>query len=275
MLPASAEISCTTDSCNGTYSNGFCSADGTHYQPALYNEEENRYEIGNAGQLYWFAQEVASGNAACASATVVLTADITVNQGQITQKTDGLRQWNPIGPTSDAPFKGVFDGQGHTVSGLYHYSGNTFYNVGLVGYASKATVRNVNVVNFYFEADGSRMGGIVGALYGSTVENCYAEGTIYGWDAFATVGGIVGGGGAHSSYVLNCLANTKLAVSGEDYDYSIQILTGPKNWIGGIVGGGGGIMNNMRPVRTMSYERHNRISKGHKVTVRYAVSLTV
>ena len=38
---------------------------------------------------------------------------------------------------------------------------------------------------------------------------------------------------------------------------------------------GGQMVNNMRPVRTMSYERHNRISKGHKVTVRYAVSLTV
>ena len=38
---------------------------------------------------------------------------------------------------------------------------------------------------------------------------------------------------------------------------------------------GGQMVNNMNPVRTMRYERHNRISKGHKVTVWYAVSLTV
>ncbi len=33
--------------------------------------------------------------------------------------------------------------------------------------------------------------------------------------------------------------------------------------------------NNMNPVRTMRFERHNRISQGHKITVRYAFSLTV
>ncbi len=38
---------------------------------------------------------------------------------------------------------------------------------------------------------------------------------------------------------------------------------------------GGQMVNNMNPVRTMSFERHNRISQGHKITVRYAFSLTV
>ncbi len=35
------------------------------------------------------------------------------------------------------------------------------------------------------------------------------------------------------------------------------------------------ILNNMNPVRTMRFERHNRISQGHKITVKYAFSLTV
>ena len=38
---------------------------------------------------------------------------------------------------------------------------------------------------------------------------------------------------------------------------------------------GGQMVNNMNPVRTMRFERHNRISQGHKITVKYAVSLTV
>ena len=38
---------------------------------------------------------------------------------------------------------------------------------------------------------------------------------------------------------------------------------------------GGQMVNNMNPVRTMRFERHNRISKGHKITVKYAFSLTV
>ena len=38
---------------------------------------------------------------------------------------------------------------------------------------------------------------------------------------------------------------------------------------------GGQMVNNMNPLRTMRFERHNRISQGHKITVKYAFSLTV
>ncbi len=38
---------------------------------------------------------------------------------------------------------------------------------------------------------------------------------------------------------------------------------------------GGQMVNNMKPVRTMRFERHNRISQGHKITVKYSFSLTV
>ena len=38
---------------------------------------------------------------------------------------------------------------------------------------------------------------------------------------------------------------------------------------------GGQMVNNMNPVRTMRFERHNRISQGHKITVKYTFSLTV
>ena len=38
---------------------------------------------------------------------------------------------------------------------------------------------------------------------------------------------------------------------------------------------GGQMVNNMTPVRTMRFERHIRISQGHKITVKYAFSLTV
>lgn len=38
---------------------------------------------------------------------------------------------------------------------------------------------------------------------------------------------------------------------------------------------GGQMVNIMNPVRTMKFERHNRISKGHMITVRYTYSLTI
>ena len=38
---------------------------------------------------------------------------------------------------------------------------------------------------------------------------------------------------------------------------------------------GGQMVKKMNPLRTMRFERHNRISQGHKITVKYAFSLTV
>ena len=38
---------------------------------------------------------------------------------------------------------------------------------------------------------------------------------------------------------------------------------------------GGQMVNIMNPVRTMKFDRHNRISQGHKITVRYSFFLTV
>ena len=38
---------------------------------------------------------------------------------------------------------------------------------------------------------------------------------------------------------------------------------------------GGQMVKKMNPVRTMRFERHNRISQGHKITIKYSFSLTV
>ena len=38
---------------------------------------------------------------------------------------------------------------------------------------------------------------------------------------------------------------------------------------------GGQMVNNMNPVRAMRFDRLSRISQGHKITVKYAFSLTV
>ena len=38
---------------------------------------------------------------------------------------------------------------------------------------------------------------------------------------------------------------------------------------------GGQMVNDICPVRTMKFERHNCMSQGHKITVRYAFSLIV
>lgn len=53
--------------------------------------------------------------------------------------------WQPVGNSSSAAFKGILDGNGKTISGLWINRSNTSY-VGLFGYTSGATIKNLNVV---------------------------------------------------------------------------------------------------------------------------------
>ena len=100
-----------------TYENGFCKACDA-YEPAVLNSN-NAYEIGNAGQLYWFADKVNKESYKYVNVNVVLTADIVVNKnvlndGELTKDVDGLRNWTPI-----QQYDGTFDGARHTISGIY------------------------------------------------------------------------------------------------------------------------------------------------------------
>lgn len=73
------------------------------------------YQIGTASELIWFADAVNSGSQ---SIKGKLTADIQLNASGSTQN-----EWTPIGSQS-SPFTGSFDGDGHTVSGVYVNSGS-------------------------------------------------------------------------------------------------------------------------------------------------------
>lgn len=64
---------------------------------------------------------------------------------------------------------------------------------------------------------------------------------------------------------------SSIKVNGEVFHYWMKQYDKGSEW--GI--DGGRISNNMNPVRTMKFDRHNRISQGHKITVRYSFFLTV
>ena len=201
--------------------NGICC--GT-YQPAILNGDTESayygyYEIGNAGQLMWFANLVNGGTS---NANAVLTKNITVNQNLLTSLTydaagavtngDSFRVWTPIG-TSENYYTGTFDGNNMTVSGLYFNNSDTDY-VGLFGYVgSGGKVQSIGVIDSYLSG-GDDVGGVVGGNHGM-VQNCYNSGTVTGG---TPVGGVVG---MNYSTVENCY-NTG-AVSG-------------RNSVGGVVG---------------------------------------
>ena len=187
---------CGYECTSHTYTNGFCTT-CDDYEPAEL-VDDGYYEIGNAGQLYWFAKQVNSGNKAINGR---LTNNIVINENVL--KADGTlnngsyRAWNFIG-SSSSPYGGTFDGQNHTVSGLY-----TISNVsgkGLFGTISASgTVQNVGVIDSYIYGLGN-VGGVAAENAG-TIINCYFMGRFNGGNF---TGGVVG---ENSGTVTNCYSS--------------------------------------------------------------------
>ena len=246
------------------YANGFCTLCGV-FEPATLNED-GVYEIGNAGQLYWFADQVNYDNANFGSANAVLTADIVVNENVYNE--DGTfntnaREWTPIGDSSYR-YSGIFDGQNHSVSGLYILGFSIDY-VGLFGYADNATVKNTGVIDSLIMGNGC-VGGVCGQALASKVINCYNSGAIYGAQY---IGGVVGD--IDDSTITNCYNTGTVSgvsevggVSGNAYAskvincYNTGEVKGGLNVVGGVVGynDGGGTITNCYNTGTVSGSRY-------------------
>jgi putative cell wall-binding protein len=115
--------------------------------------------------------------------------------------TPATRNWTPIGTgryTGGAfcYFRGTFDGQGHTISGLSmtsNPSGASY--VGLFGYASGAAIKNLVVegsIDLTDSGSFSSVGGVVGYASGTTIENVGSRVDVAVASASTSIGGIVG-----------------------------------------------------------------------------------
>lgn len=207
-ITAKGTIEINTSNIEHNYDeNGFCKSCGA-YQPAYLNSD-GVYEIGNAGQLYWFASLVngdrthADFESQNGAANAILVKDIVVNDGDISKlasaQSNSLRKWSPIG-TSDNSYTGQFDGRNHTISGIY-FSDSTADNVGLFGYTrGGADIYNVGIVNSYIEGKNC-VGGILGRNNNSgvNVQRCFSEATVIGNEG---VGGIEGS--TYGGKIINC-----------------------------------------------------------------------
>ena len=219
--------------------NGFCKNYPTHYQKP--EEVNGVYQIANAGQLYWFAAYVNTydyDNATYpnVAANAVLTADITVNEGDVAgcdgTKAEGWRDWTPIAPNT-ATYAGKFDGQGHTISGLYFNDEDTDTGkyVGIFGQlCDGGEIQNVGLKNSYFRGS-NYIGGICGSNYKTgTIRNCYSEanltGVVVANKSGFDIGGVVG---KNNGTVENC--------------YNTGNVVGNK-WVGGVCGYNDGTNNN-------------------------------
>lgn len=182
-----------------TYNNGFCSNCGA-YEPAVDSNSDGYYEIGNAGQLYWFANYVNSGNY---SARAVLTADIDLEN----------RPWTPIGlynsaadPYIDLSYSGTFDGQKHIIKNLnVHVTDGR--EAGFFSRTRNASLSNFGIVNATIVSDpidGSsyRAGVVGGEVHLSTVNNVYTSGNLSVTTEHEQKGGFAGE--CHTTTLYNC-----------------------------------------------------------------------
>lgn len=126
--------------------------------------------------------------------------------------------WTPIGTTA-SPFRGRFDGKGHTISGLA-LTAQDSNGTGLFGVIdTSGTVKNVILKDVTANgADNSRIGALAGVNKG-TVSGITVYGTIESASS-NYVGGVIG---VNSGSVYECVNHAT--------------VTG-KNYVGGIVGSG-------------------------------------
>lgn len=181
-------------------------------KPAGTGDAAAPYQITDASQLRWFAQQVNDGRS---SICAVLTKDIDL----------GDEPWTPIGQYARNAYKGVFDGQGYTIKRL-KITGSTSNHYGLFGVVGSGTVRNLTVEGTVTVTGSTNaystygIAGIVGAMNDGTtgtVENCVNKATISGTQ---NVGGIVGyissGYTAGKRVIQNCANYGDISSTGND-----------------------------------------------------------
>ncbi|MCQ2126345.1 MAG: hypothetical protein MJZ06_02750 [Bacteroidaceae bacterium] len=178
------------------------SAVGT--QPSAGNgSQANPYQIESLENLMWFADYV-NGDSQHASACAILTSDITMNTNVLNSSgnlnsDNTFTAWTRIGGHG-VDYSGEFNGNGHTISGLYFKDTKT-NNVGLFGKVTgNAYIHDLGIKDSYFYGH-DHVGGICGDFASGRIENCWNGAYVMAHDYDA--GGISGSCYFNAS-IANC-----------------------------------------------------------------------
>ena len=188
----------------------------------------NVYVISTADALLAFAAESQTNN--FAGWTIKLGADIDLNPGwDASAKVAAAQAWTPIGSQSK-PFAGTFDGQGHTISGVYMEISAAINGL-FRKTAETAVLKNFRLENSFLNVTaGNRVGSIAGDGYGA-IYNVYSNAII---DGRGWTGGLVGF--ACSLTMEQCI-----------FDGAYTNTTANGNGVGGLIGyinGGNTVIRN-------------------------------
>lgn len=220
--------------------------DGT-VDTSWYKENMEKFTIKNANELAGLSELVNKGNS-FKGKTISLQQDINLNN----------YEWIPIGTAGKGVsngekgvFCGIFDGNNHLVKNLKIFAEhsktgepisteNSYYNCGLFGKISNATIKNVSLYNVTIQ-NGMMNNGVramqgTGALIGwisdeSMVENIKIYGNI-NIRAEYKVGGVIGNISGNNINILN------LEVQGEENSiiFGSDLEFKNTNNFGGIIG---------------------------------------
>ena len=192
-------------------------------EPQWYSDgdEDGEYTISSAKELGELAQIVNEGMDDFSGSRVYLAASFPVTG-----------DWTPIG-TIEHPFKGDFNGEGHTVSGVKIAAaagpGQELY-AGFFGYCTGGKIENLTVeeqitVDNAGSGTSLYIGGLAGMLEGSSAVNCGVRAAI----SFKNdenepgnfyIGGLVGS--LQDADLLNCYHNGAVTVTGNLDDSEIR-----------------------------------------------------
>lgn len=160
--------------------------------PAGDGSAASPYQIADADDLYWFAEQVNGGDVdACA----VLTADIMINEnvldenGALNGESSAYTQWTPMGGGFDGPgFTGTFDGAGFNIRGVVIDSTDSY--VGLFSkIGENGVVKDLTLADSFISWGDSNIGAFC-AMNEGTITSCVNSSSVAGYSL--QIGGICG-----------------------------------------------------------------------------------
>ena len=144
--------------------------------------EEKPFLIATATQLRNMEYLVNKKNAEYGASHYKLIADIALNDNTENYAnwatTAPANTWTPMGSSESVPFKGVFDGDNYTISGIYT---NAKYS-GLFGYIdAEGIVKNINITQSLAKTTAtSGSAGLIAGYSAGLIQNVTNKGNIWG-----------------------------------------------------------------------------------------------
>ena len=229
-----------------TVATSYAGGDGT---------KENPFLISNGAELAKLANDVNSEKDFSLGRYFRLTQDIVMNEGVMQKDLATLQGGNAFpevpcigtyaSETEYNAFQGTFDGDGHTISGIYMTSAQgtnyialfrvlenaevsnlglrdmfTYAGAYLGGIAARAI--NSRIINCYLADShlfgwGSNSGGILAQAMGTTkIQNCYVTGSLDGKNDMGGIVGRIGNGDVNEVLVENCYCTATITLRGRE-----------------------------------------------------------